>query len=138
MVSESSGEPDSLDARYGRSPRSKKREKQLGVVFAAAVAVVLLAWVIWASLDAVGSTIETKDIAHSITSQTSVDVTFQLSVEAGTPTYCAVQALNDRFAVVGWKVIEVPPSDSFNRSITESVRTTELASTGLIYRCWLA
>ena len=138
MVSESSREPDVLDARYGRSPRSRKREKQLGIAAAAAFAVVLIAWVVWAGLDAVGSTLETKDIAHSITSDTSVDVTFQLSVEAGTPTYCAVQALNDRFAVVGWKIIEVPESDSFNRTITESVRTTELANTGLIYRCWLA
>jgi hypothetical protein len=138
MVSESSSEPDVIDARYGRSPRSRKREKQLGIVAAAVFAVVLVAWVIWAGLDAVGSTLETKDIAHSITSDTSVDVTFQLSVEPGTPTYCAVQALNERFAVVGWKVIEVPPSDAFNRTLTESVRTTELASTGLIYRCWLA
>lgn len=138
MVSDTSSEPDVLDARYGRSPRSRKREKQLGIVVAAAFAVVLVAWVVWASLDAAGSTLATKDVAHSINSDTSVEVTFQLSVDPGTPTYCAVQALNERFAVVGWKVIEVPPSDSFNRTITETVRTTELANTGLIYRCWLA
>jgi hypothetical protein len=138
MVSESSREPDVLDARYGRSKRSRTRQKQFGIVAAAAFAVVLVAWVIWAGLDAVGSTLEAKDVAHSVTSDTSVDVTFQLSVQAGTPTYCAVQALNDRFAVVGWKIIDVPASDAFNRTITESVRTTERASTGLIYRCWLA
>ena len=138
MVSDSSREPDILDARYGRSSGSRKRQKRFGIIAAAAFAVVLVAWVVWAGLDAAGSSLETKDVAHSITSDTSVDVTFQLSVEAGTPTYCAVQALNDRFAVVGWKIIEVPASDSFNRTITESVRTTELASTGLIYRCWLA
>jgi hypothetical protein len=48
-----------------------------------------------------------------------------------------VQALSDKFAVVGWKVIEVPPSDLANRSFTEVVRTSELATTGLISNCWL-
>ncbi|MCP2030305.1 hypothetical protein L1277_000369 [Okibacterium sp. HSC-33S16] len=138
MVSDSSREPDILDARYGRSKRSRTQQKRLGVVAAAIFAVVLVAWVVWAGLDAGGSNMEAKDIAHSVTSDTSVDVTFQLSVPVGTPTYCAVQALNDRFAVVGWKIIDVPASDAFNRTITESVRTTERASTGLIYRCWLA
>ena len=101
-------------------------------------AVVLVAWVVWASLDATGSSMQTRDVAHVITSDTSVDVTFELTTEPGSTTYCAVQALNERFAVVGWKVIEVPPSDSRTRTLTESLRTTELPNTGLIYRCWLA
>lgn len=138
MVSDSSPEPDTLDARYGRSPRSRRREKKLGIIAAAVFAVVLVAWVVWASLDATGSSMQTRDVAHSITSDTSVDVTFELTIEPGSTTYCAVQALNERFAVVGWKIIEVPPSDARTRMLTESVRTTELATTGLIYRCWLA
>lgn len=138
MVSDSSPEPDTLDARYGRSPRSRSREKKLGIIAAAVFAVVLVAWVVWASLDATGSSMQTRDVAHSITSDTQVDITFELTIEPGSTTYCAVQALNERFAVVGWKIIEVPPADARTRMLTESVRTTELATTGLIYRCWLA
>lgn len=138
MVSDSSREPDVLAERYGRSPGTHRREKRLGIIVAAAFAVVLVAWVTWASLDAAGSSLETRDVAHSIVSDTSVDVTFQLTVEPESTTYCAVQALNERFAVVGWKIIEVPPSEMRTRTLTEGLRTTELANTGLIYRCWLA
>jgi hypothetical protein len=49
-----------------------------------------------------------------------------------------VQALDSRYGVVGWKIVDVPPSDQRTRLLTERLRTTNRAETGLIYRCWLA
>jgi hypothetical protein len=93
--------------------------------------------VVWAGLDGSKPLIETEDIGYSVVDDHNVTVTFQLSVPVGTATSCAVEALNESFTVVGWKVIDVPPSDQYTRSFTEDVRTSELATTGLIYRCWL-
>jgi Domain of unknown function (DUF4307) len=126
-----------LDARYGRGANRRKRDRILLLSGAAAFAIVLVAWVVWAGLDGSKPLIETEDISYSVVDDHNVTVTFQVSVPVGTATSCAVEALNESFTVVGWKVIDLPPSDQYTRSFTEDLRTSELATTGLIYRCWL-
>jgi hypothetical protein len=139
MASNTQRDTSVLDERYGRAPQARKRQRRLGWITGGAFALIFLAWVLWAALDTVGPAgLEVRDTAHVVVDERTVEVTFELSVEPETTSYCAVQALNDTFAVVGWKVIEVPPSTQRTRSFTEAVTTTELASTGLIYRCWLA
>ncbi len=126
-----------LDKRYGRTPGTRLRERRVLWIVAGAFAVVLTAWVVWAGLDGAGPSIEARDTRHSIIDENSISVTFEVSLPTGTPSSCAVQALNESFTVVGWKVIDLPPSDQYNRSLTEVLHTTELSNTGLIYRCWL-
>jgi hypothetical protein len=41
------------------------------------------------------------------------------------------------FAIVGWKIVSYPASAQQVTSHTETVLTTELATTGLISQCWL-
>ncbi|WP_411722020.1 DUF4307 domain-containing protein [Mycetocola sp.] len=139
MVSNTQRDTSVLDERYGRAPRVRKRQRRLGWIAGVTIALIFLAWVVWAALDTVGpAALDVRDTAHAVVDERTVEVTFELSIATGTTSYCAVQALNDTFAVVGWKVVEIPPSDQRTRSLTETVTTTELASTGLIYRCWLA
>jgi hypothetical protein len=139
MVSNSQQDTSVLDERYGRAPHVKRRQRRLGWIAGGVFALIFCAWVIWAALDTVGpASLEVKDTAHAVVDERTVSVTFQLSIATGTTSYCAVQALNDTFAVVGWKVVEIPASEQRTRSFTETVTTTERASTGLIYRCWLA
>ena len=126
-----------LESRYGRSSGRAKRDKRMFWVLGGVFAVILGAWVIWAGLDAAGPQIDARDIGYEIIDDNSINVTFEISVPTGTATACAVSSMNESFSVVGWKVIELPASDSFTRSVTELVRTSELANTGLIYRCWL-
>lgn len=126
-----------LDKRYGRTPGTRLRDRRVLWIVAGAFAVVLTAWVVWAGLDGAGPSIEARDTRHSIIDENTISVTFEVSLPTGTPSSCAVQALNESFTVVGWKVIDVPPSDQYTRSFTEVLHTTELSNTGLIYRCWL-
>ena len=126
-----------LEARYGRAPGKRIRDRRSLWLLAGGFAIVLAAWVIWAGLDGRAAVIETRDTRHSIIDENSVSVTFEVSMPTGTPASCAVDALNESFTVVGWKVIDLPPSDRYTRSFTEIVRTTELSNTGLVYRCWL-
>lgn len=96
------------------------------------------AWLIWAGLLGDGAAIEFRDVGHEIVDDSLVAVTWQVTVEPNTPVSCAVEALNETFSVVGWKVVDLAASTQRTRTFTEEVRTSELAVTGLIYRCWLA
>lgn len=127
-----------LDERYGRTPASSRTRRVVGVAVAAAFALVLGAWVVWAALDGESASLEFRDVAHEIIDESTVSVTWQLTAEPGTDVSCVVKAMNEGFSDVGWKVVQLPASDQRTRVFTEQVRTTELAVTGLIYRCWLA
>ncbi|MDO9394910.1 MAG: DUF4307 domain-containing protein [Herbiconiux sp.] len=129
---------DLLDQRYGRTPARRARGRVIAWAAGVAVAVVMIVWVIWAGLDSVSGTVSTQDTAHEVLDDRSVRVEFDVTVPPGEAALCVVQALNDKFAVVGWKQLELPASEQGTRSFSETVRTTELASTGLIYNCWLA
>ncbi len=127
----------SLDQRYGRTPARRARRTLIAWTTGVAAAVVVVAWVVWAGLDGSSASIDAQDTAHLVVDSRSVQVDFDLTLPRGDTASCLVQALNDSFAVVGWKVVDIPASDQPIRSFTETVRTSELASTGLIYDCWL-
>jgi hypothetical protein len=129
--------PADLDSRYGRTPGTRRRRLWFAVVAAVAFVVVFTAWVIWAGLDGSGPSLEANDTGYDLIGDDHVAVRFALTVEPGTPVRCAVQALDDHFEVVGWKVIDVPPSDERSRSLVETIRTVSPANTGLISKCWL-
>ena len=135
---EDNGTAATLDARYGRSRSSSKRNRFIGIATAGAFTIVFVAWAIWGGLiDAPDAKFKAVDARHTIVDDSAVDVTWEFTAPPGTPARCAVQALNSTFAIVGWKEVDVPPSTEISRVFTERVLTTELAVTGLIYRCWL-
>ena len=109
-------------------------------MWAAAAAFVLIftAWVIWGGLDGTATTVDSRDTGHRVVDAHSVDVTWQVTLPPGQSAQCAIEAQNEAHSIVGWKIVEVPASEQRTRAFTETVKTTELAVTGLIYRCWLA
>jgi hypothetical protein len=127
-----------LDERYGRTPALSRRRRTIAIVVAGAFALVFGAWLLWAGLLGDGAAIEFRDVGHEIVDDSLVTVSWQVTVEPNTPVGCAVEALNESFSVVGWKVLDIPASAERTRTFTEEVRTSELAVSGLIYRCWLA
>lgn len=126
-----------LASRYGRTPRSRRGDRRLFALVAVAFVAVFAAWVIWAGLDGARDGVDVQDTAHQVVDDRTVQVSFDLTVPTGRDAACAVQALNEQSAVVGWLVVEYPASTERFRSYTETVRTTELATTGLISSCWL-
>jgi hypothetical protein len=140
------GRPDDPDApreglvadRYGRGRAHRRRDRWLIVGAAAAFAVVLVAWVVWAGLDGSKPLVEATDLSHRVLNdERAVEVTWRLSVPSGNETACIVEAFNEDFTVVGWKVVEIPASDRPLRTFTERVRIAQPANTGLISHCWL-
>lgn len=129
---------DALAARYGRTRARRTRDRLLLIAGAVVVAVVLVAWVVWAGLDGSRPTVEATDTGHRLMNEErAVEVSWTLSVPPGNTSACIVQALDEDFTVVGWRVVEIPASDRHLRELTENVRVAREANTGLISRCWL-
>ena len=126
-----------LDARYGRTPGRRRAARGWAIGVALAVAVVIGLWVAWAGLFAPTASVESNTTGFTLVSGSEVEVEYEVSAAPGSAVSCAVEALNEKYAVIGWKVIELPESDQQTRPGTERVRTSEPAVTGLIYRCWL-
>ncbi len=104
---------------------------------ASGVLLVVGAWVVWGGFDSLQTGVDVFDTGHSVVDERTVSVTWQVTMDPGSTARCAIEAQNEAHAIVGWKVVEVPPSTLRTRSITEEVATTELAVTGLINRCTL-
>lgn len=126
-----------LDARYGRTPDARRRTRWIAIGAGVAFAVAFVAWLWWGGLLGAPAQLQARDIGHEILAPDLVSVTWQLTTEPGVTSACAVQALNEAFGIVGWRVVELPASDEPTRTFTVQVRTAEPAVTGLIYRCWL-
>ncbi|MFZ9088114.1 MAG: DUF4307 domain-containing protein [Pontimonas sp.] len=124
-------------SRYGLSERSVTRNKSLGVLAGVGAAVVLVAWLWWAGLSQPNAQFETRDLGWQEVDERTISVSFQVTVEPGTPMSCAIQALNAQYGIVGWVIVDIPPAMERTRVFSQEVRTSETAVTGLLYRCWL-
>ena len=130
---------NTLADRYGRSstPRGPIR-RNLGVIITSAV--IIIGVTIWGiSTDALGfgPKTEARDLGYSNLTDSSITVKFELTATPGHEVACAIQAQNTAFAIVGWKVFVYPASDQRIRDFEETITTSQPATTGLVYQCWL-
>ena len=126
-----------LDARYGRAPMSRRGRILAWMLPFSGLAVVLLAWVLWANPFGFGDAVDGKDLTHTIVDSSTVSVQFQLTAQPGRKAACAVKAMDREFSIVGWRVVEYPASTEFIRTFSEKVTTVKPAVTGLVASCWL-
>lgn len=133
----------SLANRYGGQKRrlsTKAKRAIIGV--ALAVGIGFMAWV---STSSSMSGVGFKDIGYSTTDATLAEVDFQVTREPGTAVQCAVKALDSKYAVVGWKVVDIPPGEADGtadggRTVSQqvSLRTESLSVSGVVDSCWTA
>jgi type VI protein secretion system component VasK len=128
--------PD-LDARYGRTPQRRRRRLWFAVAAALAFIAVFAAWVVWAGFDGNDHVLEAQDIGYQKVGDDQVTVRWELTADPGTEVRCALKALDERYEVVGWKVIDIPASDQLTRPFSHTLRIVSPATTGLISGCWL-
>lgn len=126
-----------IERRYGRTPERRRRDRWLLGGGLLALVLIVGAWVVWAGWDNNQAELETTDTAFTIPDAHHVDISFSINAPVGTPVTCALQALNEDFAIVGWRIIEYPGSDSRVTKHTETIRTVQQSNTGLINTCWL-
>ena len=127
-----------LRERYGNTPR-ERRKVVISLWMAGVVAaIILVCWVIWGGLADGRGRIDQRVLGYSVTDASTVEVDFELTAPRESTVYCPVQAMNEKFAIVGWKLLEIGPSEDPTRRFTEPVVTSEEAVTGLLGTCWVA
>lgn len=126
-----------LDERYGRTPGADRRTRRQMIIAGVIFAVVFTAWVVWGGLSGTNAALETRDLGYSAVTPTTIDVRWEVSATPGDEVTCALQALNESFGIVGWRIVELGASTERTRIFVETIRTAEQAVTALPYRCWL-
>lgn len=124
--------------RYGLSDQAATRNKAMGIFAGVGAAIVLVAWLWWAGLAQPNAQFETRDLGWQEIDDRTISVSFEVTVEPGSPLSCAVQALNAQYGIVGWVIADIPAATERTRVFSQEVRTSETAVTGLLYRCWLS
>lgn len=125
-----------LDERYGTSRRVTFNSTRW--VWIAALVMLIGVVVFWA-LTALSpsATVETQTARYEVTSPASITLQARVSVQPGTPLACAVEAHNTTGTVVGWKVVELPPSDQAHQVIEVALQTTQPADVAQVRECWV-
>lgn len=123
-----------LAERYGRTPQRRRRAWLIGIAVVAAVLVAALAWsVVNNSMNSVRA----DDLSMSVVDERTVEVQFQVSGPVDRDMACALEALDEQFGIVGWKVVEIPASANHTQAFTERIPTVSEATTGLVNSCWV-
>ncbi|MGK3948282.1 DUF4307 domain-containing protein [Microbacterium sp. K2] len=124
---------EQLDDRYGRT--RTRRGPWIIVIAIAALLVGAFGWMIVTSqMNAVDS----DDLGFDLVDEHSVTVRFQITGVQGKDVACVVEALDEEFGVVGWKVVEIPAGDTHSQALSATVPTVSAATTGLVNSCWVA
>ncbi len=125
----------SLTNRYGSPKRrfSKRTRATLILVFLGLGILAALYLAI-----STHSTVQFKDNSFEVLSPTSTTAVVDISKEAGDTVQCEVRAMNESYAIVGWKTLVVGPTEG--KGITTQrfdvrLRTESLATTAGIEEC---
>ena len=132
--------PEQIAQRYGKSPQQEGQRRRAIIITASLITALFAAWAIWAGLTA-NNDPTVKTTSFEVIDQTSTSVSFVVTKPANTSVVCAVQALKEDYAIVAHKEVIIPASGSEDSTVINvpfkaTLRTTELAVTGLVDRCW--
>jgi hypothetical protein len=122
---------DLLANRYGRRSNAKTVNRRVVIGLAAVLIVVFVAWATWVTVDGANQ-VKSQDLAYEVLGPEQTSVRFSVSSPAG-PAVCAIQVLNQSFAVVGYRELQISQSGEYETL----VNTTEPGVTGLVDKCWL-
>ncbi|UNK45032.1 DUF4307 domain-containing protein [Arthrobacter sulfonylureivorans] len=125
--------------RYGTPRRSLSRRAKLALAGGAlGVAVVGAGFF---ALGQNGPQIDTKDVGFAVADAGHMTVDFQVTKDPEATVQCAIKALSDNYAVVGWKVATIGPAGETTAGTTAhrvQLRTESLAVSGGVDSCWAA
>lgn len=122
-----------LDERYGRT-----RRRRLPWIIGGAVALVVIGALSWMTVSQSIASVDADDLGFTLVDEYSVDVSFQVTGVQGKDVVCALEALDEEFGVVGWKIVEIAAGDSHSQAVSVTIPTVAQATTGLVNTCWVA
>lgn len=121
-----------LDERYGRAA-----PRRLPWIIAGIITVAIVVAFGWMTVARGMNAVDAVDMGFTVTDEHSVDLRFQYTAPAGSDVVCIVQALDEEFGIVGWKVLELPALEQHTRALDVRIPTVAAATTGLVKTCWV-
>lgn len=125
-----------LEDRYG-TRKNRRKDRWVGWIVAALAVAGGILFLATGGLPSGSTAIEVRDLAHEIVDDRNVSLTYELTAPAEARIGCAIEALNSSYAVVGWKVLELPVAEERTRVFTEELVTTNRATTVTAKQCWV-
>ena len=122
-----------LDERYGRTGR-----RRTPWIIGGAVALLVIGAFSWMTVTQSMASVDADDLGFELVDAHSVNVTFQVTGVQGKHVVCAVEALDEEFGVVGWKIVEIEAGDRHSQARSVTIPTVSEATTGLVNTCWVA
>ena len=122
-----------LDERYGRT-----RRRRMPWIIGGTLAVLAVGALGWSTVSQSMSSVDADDLGFDLVDEHRVDLRFQITGVQGKDVVCVLEALDEEFGVVGWKVVEIPAGEGHARTLSESIPTVAEATTGLVNTCWVA
>ena|SRR5690625_3296373 len=123
-----------LDERYGRA-RRRRGDRRVAIVAFVVLGLAVGALVVFGSFK-MSNAPSFETTGYTITDDSDVQVRYTVSMPAGKTAACAVEALSESYATVGWKIVEIEASDSRMRRFATDLRTTAPPTTGHVKECW--
>ena len=131
-----------VDQRYGaRRPgpggRLSRRSGSLLAVLALLLATAFIAWAVAGQ----SSAPTVQEVSFDVSAPDRASLDFELTKDQDQTVRCAIQALNDQHAIVGWTEItvgKVPEAQRTGRTSAHHVqlRTTSASHTVTVDSCW--
>lgn len=125
----------SLDERYGRTSARGKRRWLIAFI---AIGAVIVGTLVWMTLRNSMYSVSVDTLTYDVVDEHRVDVTFQFTSTAGNDVTCALNAPDEDFGVVGYKVVRFHDIASHTMTTTQTIRTDGLATTGTVEGCWIS
>ena len=122
-----------LDARYGRSSKSKRTNLIFGASVAAASLIAFLIWAIFVT-NTNATTPTGTARSYEVVSASQTRIEFSVENTAGRTVSCELQALDHSYTVVGDVQVDYHLG-SGSQSIL--VNTVSRAVTGIVKACWV-
>ena len=122
--------------RYG--PPRDARSRRRGVVAVVVLALAGSALAVWLGLEAARTPVTWQDVGFEIQGTDAVEVVYDVSrADPSQPARCRLQALNERFAQVGVRTVDLSPSSDRTERHRTTVAISEAAVTGVVEDCWI-
>ena len=127
--------PAPLAERYGTvAPDPRARRLRVAALWTVGVVgTVAAAWSGWSMVASEKFT--TQDVGFAVQGPEAVTVTFNVTKDADLTLDCRLVALNTSYGQVGFRDVTIGPGTSERETFTVEVRTSELATTGMVESC---
>lgn len=122
-----------LDARYGRSRRSRRGQFIFGVSVAVATSVGFLIWAVFVT-QTNATTPTGNALSYRVISASQTQVTYSVDNANNRVISCELQALDSGYQVVGDTQVDYPATGGQQ---TILVNTVSRAVTGIVKACWV-